>query len=174
MDSNTFTEDWSEVLVDQSCLTLCNPMDCSLPGSSVHGISQARILEWVAISSSRGSSQLRDWAWISCIVSRFFTSWATRKSLWKIKVTFFIPKIKKNVLYMMPEGNITFRNTFNYKRWMEQYRKIDKVRDMCTNLFIHSMHENIYYYSCLKQGFAHEEYKVIDQLFQSEKNFFKL
>lgn len=55
---------------------------------------------------------------------------------------------------------------------MEQYRKIDKVRDMCTNLFIQSMHENIYYYSCLKQGFAHEEYKVIDQLFQSEKKFF--
>ena len=57
---------------------------------------------------------------------------------------------------------------------MEQYRKIDKVRDMCTNLFIHSMHENIYYYSCLKQDFAHEEYKVIGQLFQSEKIFFKL
>ena len=44
----------------QLCLTLCDPMDCSLPGSSVHGISQARILEWVAISSSRGSSQPRD------------------------------------------------------------------------------------------------------------------
>ena len=44
----------------QSCLTLCDPMDCSLPGSSVHGILQARILEWVAMSSSRGSSPLRD------------------------------------------------------------------------------------------------------------------
>ena len=44
----------------QSCLTLCNPMDCSPPGSSVHGILQARILEWVAIPSSTGSSQLRD------------------------------------------------------------------------------------------------------------------
>ena len=41
--------------VAQFCLTLCDPMDCSLPGSSVHGILQARILEWVAISSSRGS-----------------------------------------------------------------------------------------------------------------------
>ena len=41
----------------QSCLTLCDPMDCSPPGSSVHGILQARLLEWVAISSSRGSSQ---------------------------------------------------------------------------------------------------------------------
>ena len=45
----------------QSFLTLCYPMDCSLPGSSVHGVLQERILEWVAMSSSRGSSQSRDW-----------------------------------------------------------------------------------------------------------------
>ena len=49
----------------QSCLTLCDPMDHSLPGSSVHGIFQARILEWVTISSSRGSSQPRDQTCIS-------------------------------------------------------------------------------------------------------------
>ena len=49
-----------KLLVIQSCLTLCDPMDCSLLGSSVHGILQARILEWVAISYSRGSSQPRD------------------------------------------------------------------------------------------------------------------
>ena len=46
----------SESEVAQSCLTLCNPMDCSLPGFSVHGIFQARVLEWVAISFARGSS----------------------------------------------------------------------------------------------------------------------
>ena len=51
----------------QSCPTLCDPMDCRLPGSSVHGILQARTLEWVAISSSRGSSQPRDWTHVSCI-----------------------------------------------------------------------------------------------------------
>ena len=54
----------------QSCLTLCNPMDCSPPGSSVHGILQARILEWVAMPSSRGSSQPRNRtlvSYISCI-----------------------------------------------------------------------------------------------------------
>ena len=50
----------SESEVAQSCLTLCNPMDCSLPGSSVHGIFQAIVLEWIAISFSRGSSQPRD------------------------------------------------------------------------------------------------------------------
>ena len=49
-----------KVLVAQSYLTLCDPMDCSLSGSSVHGIFQARILEWVAIPFSRGSSQPRD------------------------------------------------------------------------------------------------------------------
>ena len=51
----------------QSCLTLCDPMDCSLPGSSVHGILQARILEWDALLSSRKYSQPRDWTWIPCI-----------------------------------------------------------------------------------------------------------
>ena len=54
----------------QSCLTLCNPIGCSLPGFSVHGVSQARILEWVAISFSRGSSWPRDWTCVSCIGRR--------------------------------------------------------------------------------------------------------
>ena len=51
----------------------CDLLNCTLPGSSVHGISQARILEWVAISFSMGSSQHRDWSHLSCIVGRFFT-----------------------------------------------------------------------------------------------------
>ena len=67
------------VLVAQSCPTLCDPMDCSPPGSSVHEIFQARILEWVAISFSRGSSQPRDWTRVSCTAGRFFTDWATRE-----------------------------------------------------------------------------------------------
>ena len=54
-------------LVAQSCLTLCDPMDCSPPGSSVHGIIQARILEWVAVSSSRGPPQPRDQTHVSCV-----------------------------------------------------------------------------------------------------------
>ena len=60
-------------LVAQLCPTLCDPMDCSPPGSSVHGISQARILEWVAISFSRGSSQPRDQTRVSCTAGKFFT-----------------------------------------------------------------------------------------------------
>ena len=73
------------VLVTQSCPTLCNPMDCSPPGTSVHEISQARILEWVAISFSRASSQPRGQTRVSCTAGRFFTSWATREA-WTIKV----------------------------------------------------------------------------------------
>ena len=59
--------------IAQSCLTLCDPMDCSPPGSSIHGISKARVLEWVAISFSRGSSQPRDRTWMSHIAGRCFT-----------------------------------------------------------------------------------------------------
>ena len=71
---------WSTEWIVQSCLTLCDPMDCSFPGSSIHGILQAKVLEWVAISFSRGSSWLRDWTRISHIVGRCFTVWATRKA----------------------------------------------------------------------------------------------
>ena len=60
----------------QSCLTLCNPIDCSLPGSFVHGILQARTAEWVAISSSRGSFWHRDGICISCIGRQILYHWA--------------------------------------------------------------------------------------------------
>ena len=72
------------MLVAQSCLTLCDPMDCSPPGSSVHGILQARILEWVAIPFSRVSSQCRGWnrfPMSPALAGRFFTIWATREVL---------------------------------------------------------------------------------------------
>ena len=68
---------YSEVKVTQSCLTLCDPMDYT-----VHGILQARILEWVAFPFSRASSQPRDRTEVSRIAGRFLTSWATREA-WK-------------------------------------------------------------------------------------------
>ena len=68
---------WNEVA--QSCPALCDPMDCSLLGSSVHGIFQTRVLEWVAISFSRGSSRPRDWTRVSHIVDKRFTIWTTRE-----------------------------------------------------------------------------------------------
>ena len=63
----------SVVLVAQSCPTLCNPVDWSLPGSSVHRILQAKILEWIDIPFSRRSSRLSDQTQVSCIAGRFFT-----------------------------------------------------------------------------------------------------
>ena len=88
--------------VIQLCLTLCDPMDCSPPDSSVHGIFQARILEQVAISSSRGSSWIRDWSrvsWISCIDRRILhhcTTWEAQVTLWR--------QIGQNVLWVGVEG----------------------------------------------------------------------
>ena len=70
--------EWSEVT--QSCPTLCDPVDCSPPGSSVHGILQVRIPEWVAISFSRGSSRSRDWTQVSFVAGRRFNHWATREA----------------------------------------------------------------------------------------------
>ena len=69
---------WSEVA--QSCPTLCNPVDCSPPGSSAHGVFQAWILEWVAVSFPRESSWSRDRTRLSRIVGRRFTIWATREA----------------------------------------------------------------------------------------------
>ena len=63
-----------KVLVTQSCPTLCDPVGCSPPGSSVHGILQARVLEWIVISFSRGSSQPRERTRVSCVADRFLPS----------------------------------------------------------------------------------------------------
>ena len=62
------------------CLTPCDITDCSLPGSSIHGISQARILEWVAISFSRGSPQSRNRTFLFCIGRQILYYWATREA----------------------------------------------------------------------------------------------
>ena len=79
----------SESEVTQSCLTLWNPVDCTPPGSSVHGILQARILEWVAISFSRGSSRPRDRTRVSRIAGRHFNLWATREDVWSIDIIIY-------------------------------------------------------------------------------------
>ena len=67
-------------LVTKLCPNLWDPVDYSPQGSSVHGISQARILEWVAISCPRRSSRLRDWTLVSCAAGRFLTKWTTREA----------------------------------------------------------------------------------------------
>ena len=88
MGSHRVRHDWSDLvtcirllkmLVTQSCPILCNPTDCSLSGFSVHGIFQARILEWLSILLSRTSSWPRDWTPVSRIAGKFFTISATRE-----------------------------------------------------------------------------------------------
>ena len=70
----------TKVFVAQLCQAVCDPMDCSLPGSSIYGTLQAGILEWVAILFSRGSSQPRDCTWVFWTTDIFFTIWATREA----------------------------------------------------------------------------------------------
>ena len=86
---------WSEVT--QLCPTLCDPVDCSPTGSSVHGLLQARILEWAAISFSRGSSQPRDWTQVSCIAGRHFNLWT-------------IPTLAFSLIIKLKKNNITFHS----------------------------------------------------------------
>ena len=93
----------------QSCLTLCNPMDYSPPGSSVHGILQARILEWAAMPSFRASSRLRDRTQVSCIAGRFFTIWAREgqiPSRWSIVKSLFSPSFYAN--FLLEAGSFLF------------------------------------------------------------------
>ena len=75
--------------VAQSCLTLCDPMDCSPPGSSVHGVFPTRILEWIAIPFSRGSSWPRDRSPVSCIAGGFFPIWATREAAFNVLIVYY-------------------------------------------------------------------------------------
>ena len=83
---------FSESEVAQSCPTLCNPMDCSLTGSFIHGIFQTRILEWVAISFSRGSSQSRDRWELSDVSNKNIRHWthAFRPLIWHLLNTHYI------------------------------------------------------------------------------------
>ena len=102
----------SEREVVQSCLTLCDPMDCNLPGFSVHGIFQARILEWVAISFSRGSSWPRDRTQVSCIAGRCFTLWATREAPRKREI---FPKFYKANIFLLTKADKGMTRKENYR-----------------------------------------------------------
>ena len=99
----------------RSCPTLCYSMDCSPPDSSVHGILQVRILEWVAIPFSRGSSWTKDQILVSCIAGRFFMVWATREALiilfWNLR---FQVKVYKFLILSM---QITFISNMKSHQW---------------------------------------------------------
>ena len=94
-DSLPLSHQKVKVLIAQLCPTLFDPVDCSPPGFSVHGKSQARILEWVAISSSRGSSQPRDRTRVSCSANRFFTIRVTREALQYLILSYIFVSVPK-------------------------------------------------------------------------------
>ena len=101
-----------KTLVAQSCLTLCNTMNCSPPGSSVHGIFQARKLEWVAIPFSRGSSPPGDWtqvSWSSCIAGGFFTIWATKLMIRHKSASYTLIRYMHKLLWLNPDWFSTQR-----------------------------------------------------------------
>ena len=114
------------------CPTLCDPVDCSLPGSSIHGILQGKILEWVAISFSRGSSQPRDQTQVSHIAGRCFTLWVTKEAQPEIKFPTSSGSLKKqessrktstSALLTMPKSLIVWTTTNCgklFKRWEYQ------------------------------------------------------
>ena len=86
---------------------LCDPMDCSLPGSSVHGIFQARVLDWGAISFSRGSSRPRDLTQFSHAVGRHFTVWATREAQkYKVKSILSLKKYCFRIQYTLIQASM--------------------------------------------------------------------
>ena len=89
----------------QSCRTLCDLMDCRPPGSSVHGFLQARILEWVAISFSRGSSQPRDWTWVS-ISPALAGGFLTTSTTWEAMA---LPDVKEMPNHRYPERSLVIR-----------------------------------------------------------------
>ena len=96
------------------CLTRCSPMDYSLPGFYVHWLFQARILEWVAIPFSKGSSQSRDQTRGSSIVGRFFTIWATRK----------VPKIwDTSQIYMLS----LHQKDHSFREWLNHHRLLVEI-----------------------------------------------
>ena len=102
--------------VAQSCPTLCDPMDCSLPSSSVHGIFQAIVLEWIAISFSKGSFQPRDRTRVSHIVDRRFIVWATRE-IHNLKKKYMHPYIHSTTIHSCQDMEKICMST---DKWMDK------------------------------------------------------
>ena len=109
-----------KVLVTESCLTLCDHIDCSPPGFSVHGIIQARILELVAISFSKESSPPRDRIWVSYTADRLFTNWATMETK---ALTKSISYLSYYVLTLpiVGQDSATSLSLFTFLHWRRQW-----------------------------------------------------
>ena len=114
-----------KALVAQSWPTLCDPMDCSPPGSSVHGILQEGTLEWVAIPFSRGSSQPMDWTWVSCIAGRLFIAWATKEAHKRTHI------LKDAVFTHGTQGQ---EGSQCWEAWIQEYKANRTVSPPCPSI----------------------------------------
>ena len=148
---------WFPIFTLQSCvchwvLSLCDPMDCSLPGSSVHGILQARILEWVAMPSSRGSFQTRDQTHVSCvswIAGRFFITEPSRKPY--IYHTYILKEKEiewdtwGSIVDRMVLGLILPSFFFTFSKFSEKKKKSNAfVKEVFQQTFLRNILTNIY------------------------------
>ena len=116
-------QSWCVCSVAQSCLTLCDLMGCSPPGSSVYEILQASILEWVAISSSKKSSQPKDWtgvSCISCICKRILCHWATIGSPTRTNLS-----VKEDSI-----GSQKFRGIRLQAEWTQRFKEVSRVKQI--------------------------------------------
>ena len=136
------------MLVSQSCPTLCDSMDCSSPGSSVHGILQVRILEWASIPFSRRSSQPRGWtcvSGVSCISRWILYHWAT----WKAQI---IPGwLVKKKLMVFPQGA---NHVYKCISWSLKV----KVKSLSHFLLFGTIPWTVAYQALLSMGFSRQEY----------------
>ena len=150
-----------KVLVAQSCPTLCNPMNCSLPGSFVHGILQARILKWVAIPVYRGSSQPKDWTQTSCTEGRFFTVWATREYT-SLTVPFFC-------LYIChgPTLSLETKLLIMTKKFLQNLITITIIYFIFLKAYILILPNLMHWTSCL--SYEHNFYTLLRIYFSSSK-----
>ena len=117
-----------------SHIRLCEPMGCSLPGFSVRGILQARVLQWSAIPFSRGSSWPRDWTQVYCIAGRHSTHWASREALKDMLIT---QKLKENTSFGSQDG-MGEGLWCNLKRFpfLWEYWYFENVIDVVKGLFV--------------------------------------
>ena len=140
------------------CQTLCNPMDWSLPGSSAHGIFQARVLEWVAISFSRGSSWPRDRTWVFLVAGRHFTIWATWEAptysihsingvYMSIPIFWFIPPPSPpdHTFVLCVCVSICFANNIVYTNFFFRFHIYVLIYSICFSLseFLHSVWQTL-------------------------------
>ena len=121
----------------QSCPTLCDPMDCSRPGSSVQGSLQARTLEWVAMSSSRGSSQPRDRIWSPALAGRFFTTSAT----WEVSKIGLEPAFEPHNSWAFSQPCFALQRAVEIITWWIRRKTLQRKAVIAPECLLRSTHE---------------------------------